>query len=111
MAALLPIDMTTVNSTVAYAKLNIKLSSSLKADEILKIESVLHDAAIWSNTEDFEIFFSEKENIVGISIPVGEDIAEVLGFCNRMFEEAGLSNGSVWHSLISVSGAEIYSPI
>jgi hypothetical protein len=109
--------MTTVNSTVAYAKLNIKLSSSMKADEILKIESALHDAAIWSNAEDFEIFFSEKDNIVGISIPVGEDIAEVLeagsalGFCNRMFEEAGLSNGSVWHSLISVSGAEIYSPI
>ena len=109
--------MTTVNSTVAYAKLNIKLSSSMKADEILKIESALHDAAIWSNAEDFEIFFSEKDNIVGISIPVGEDIAEVLeagsalGFCNRMFEEAGLSNGSAWHSLISVSGAEIYSPI
>lgn len=49
-------------------------------------------------------------------IPVGEDITEVLeagsalGFCNRLFEESGLSNGSVWHSLVSVSGEEIYSP-
>ena len=109
--------MTTVNSTVAYAKLNIQLTSSLKAEELLKIESVLHDAAIWGNAEDFEVFFSEKDNIVGVSIPVGEDIAEVLeagsalGFCNRMFEEAGLSNGRVWHSLISVSGSEINSPI
>ena len=109
--------MTTVNSTAAYAKLNIQLSTTLTAAEILKIESVLHDSAIWSNADDFEVFFSEKDNIVGVSIPVGEDIAEVLeagsalGFCNRMFEESGLSNGSVWHSLVSVSGAEIYSPI
>ena len=109
--------MTTVNSTAAYAKLNIQLSTTLTAAEILKIESVLHDSAIWSNADDFEVFFSEKDNIVGVSIPVGEDIAEVLeagsalGFCNRMFEESGLSNGSVWHSLVSVSGAEIYSPL
>ena len=109
--------MTTVNSTAAYAKLNIQLSTTLTAAEILKIESVLHDAAIWSNADDFEVFFSEKDNIVGVSIPVGEDIAEVLeagsalGFCNRMFEESGLSNGTVWRSLVSVSGVEIYSPI
>ena len=109
--------MTTVNSTAAYAKLNIQLSTTLTAEELLKIESVLHDAATWSNAEDFEVFFSEKDNIAGVSIPVGEDIAEVLeagsalGFCNRMFEESGLSNGSVWHSLVSVSGAEIYSPL
>jgi hypothetical protein len=109
--------MTTVNSTAAYAKLNIQLSTTLKAEELLKIESVLHDAATWSNAEDFEVFFSEKDNIAGVSIPVGEDIAEVLeagsalGFCNRMFEESGLSNGTVWHSLVSVSGAEIYSPL
>ena len=109
--------MTTVNSTAAYAKLNIQLSTTLTAEEILKIESVLHDAAIWSNADDFEVFFSEKDNIVGVSIPVGEDIAEVLeagsalGFCNRMFEESGLSNGTVWRSLVSVSGVEIYSPI
>ena len=109
--------MITVNSIAAYAKLNIQLNSSLTAEELLKIESVLHDAATWSNAEDFEVFFSEKDNIAGVSIPVGEDIAEVLeagsalGFCNRMFEESGLSNGSVWHSLASVSGAEIYSPL
>ena len=109
--------MTTVNSIAAYAKLNIQLNSSLTAEELLKIESVLHDAATWSNAEDFEVFFSEKDNIAGVSIPVGKDIAEVLEagsalhICNRMFEESGLSNGSVWHSLVSVSGAEIYSPI
>ena len=109
--------MTTVNSIAAYAKLNIQLSTTLTAAEILKIESVLHDSAIWSNADDFEVFFSEKDNIVGVSIPVGKDIAEVLeagsalGFCNRMFEESGLSNGTVWRSLVSVSGVEIYSPI
>ena len=109
--------MTTVNSTVAYAKLNIQLTSSLTAEELLKIESVLHGAATWSNAEDFEVFFSEKDNIAGVSIPVGEDIADVLeagsalGICNRMFQESGLSNGRVWHALISVSGTEIYSPI
>ena len=109
--------MTTVNSTAAYAKLNIQLSTTLTAEELLKIESVLHDAATWSNADDFEVFFSEKDNIVGVSIPVGKDIAEVLeagsalGFCNRMFEESGLSNGTVWRSLVSVSGVEIYSPI
>jgi hypothetical protein len=109
--------MTTVNSTVAYAKLNIQLTSSLTAEELLKIESVLHDAATWSNAEDFEVFFSEMGNIAGVSIPVGEDIAEVLeagsalGICNRIFEESGLSNGRVWHSLTSCSGLEIYSPI
>ena len=109
--------MTTVNSTFAYAKLNIQLNSSLTAEELLKIESVLHDAATWSNAEDFEVFFSEKDNIAGVSIPVGEDIAEVLeagsalGICNRMFEESGLSKGRVWHSLVSVSGTEIYSPL
>ena len=51
--------MTTVNSTAAYAKLNIQLNSSLTAEELLKIESVLHNAATWSNAEDFEVFFSE----------------------------------------------------
>jgi len=64
-----------------------------------------------------EVFFFEKDNIAGVSIPVGEDIAEVLEagsamrICNRMFEESGLSSASVWHSLVSVSGAEIYSPL
>ncbi|MEY3264121.1 MAG: hypothetical protein RL717_1598, partial [Pseudomonadota bacterium] len=38
-------------------------------------DEVLHDAAIWSNTEDFEVFFSEKYSIVGVSRHVGEDIA------------------------------------
>lgn len=48
---------------------------------------------------------------------VGEDIAEVLeagsalGICNRMFEDSGLSNGTVWHSLVSVFGVEIYFAI
>lgn len=80
-------------------------------------DEVLHDAAIWSNTEDFEVFFSEKYSIVGVSIHVGEDIAEVLeagsalGICNRMFEDSGLSNGTVWHSLVSVFGVEIYFAI
>ena len=109
--------MSTLNSIVAYAKLNIQLSTTLSSDEYLKIEKVLHDAAIWSAADDFEIFYSEKDGIAGVSIPVGEDIAEVLeagsalGICNRIFEESGLVNGGVWHSLVSVSGAEIYSPI
>ncbi len=109
--------MSTLNSIVAYAKLNIQLKSDLSSDAFLKIESVLHDAATWSNAEDFEVFFSEKDNIAGVSIPVGEDIAEVLeagaalGICNRIFEESGLSNGRVWHSLVSVFGAEIYSAL
>jgi len=64
-----------------------------------------------------EVFFFEKDNIAGVSIPVDEDIAEVLEagsalrICNRMFEESGLSSASLWHSLVSVSGAEIYSPL
>lgn len=63
-------------------------------------EASLHDFAIWSNAEDFEIFFSKNDNIVGVSIPVGEDIAEVLeagsalGFCNGVFEVSGLSSGN-----------------
>jgi hypothetical protein len=109
--------MSVLSPTVAYAKLNIQIGHELSADEMLKIESVLHCAATWSNAEDFEIFFSEKENIAGVSIPVGEDIAEILeagsalGMCNRMFEESGISSARVWHSLISTSGQEIYSPV
>ena len=80
-------------------------------------DGVLHDAAIRSNTEDYEVFFSEKDNIAGVSTHVGEDITEVLeagsalGICNHLFEESGLSNVTVWHSLVSVSGAEIYTPL
>ena len=80
-------------------------------------DEVLHNATIQSNTEDYEVFFSEKDNIAGVSTHVGEDIAEVLeagsalGICNRMFEDSGLSNGTVWHSLVSVFGVEIYFAI
>lgn len=104
--------------TFAYARLNIQLDpESVTPHEIADLQELLHDSALWAEAEDVEVFYSEKNNIVGISIPVEEDPASileagaVLGMCQRAWEDSETVKGSTWLSLITPKGEIIYSPL
>jgi hypothetical protein len=105
-------------TTVGYARFNIKLDEGTSADEILQLQEQLHDAAVWADAEDHEVFYSEENQIIGVGIPVEEDISSVLeagavlGFVKRMWEESEKeSSASTWLSLVGLDGQVIYSPL
>ena len=108
-------DTTTI---VAYARLNIQLAAHQQdAHEIAKLQELLHGAAIWGCADDVEVFYSEENNVVGVSIPVEEDIAavleagSVLGICQRIWEESDAYKGSSWLSMVTPTGEVMYSPL
>ena len=111
--------MSEINTTtVAYARFNIQLNKKdISAQAISELQELLHGAAIWGGADDVEVFYLEKSNIVGVSIPVEEDAASileagsVLGMCQRTWEESNAVKGSTWLSLTTTQGEIIYSPL
>jgi hypothetical protein len=72
--------MQEIITTVAYARFNIQLKTSNNVEqEVATLQELLYDAAIWGGADDVEVFFSKKNYVVGVSIPVEEDIATNLG--------------------------------
>jgi hypothetical protein len=112
------ITMQATMTTVAFARFNIQLAAHQQDQiEIAKLQELLHGAAIWGCADDVEVFYSEENNVVGVSIPVEEDIASVLeagsvlGICQRIWEESDAYKGSTWLSLVTPTGEVIYSPL
>lgn len=107
---------TTIN--VAYARFNIKLAAKdTTAQAIAELQELLYGSAIWGGAEDVEVFLSESNSVIGVSIPLEEDLASileagsVLGICQRTWEESSVAKGSSWLSIVTANGEVLYSPL
>jgi hypothetical protein len=102
----------------AFARFNIQITATEeKTADIAKLQQVLHDAAVEACADEFEIFFSELHGIIGVSVPVDLDLASVLeagnilGYCQRAWEQSDAISGSTWLSLVKQNGEVIDSPL
>jgi hypothetical protein len=110
--------MQVTTNTVAYARFNIEITATEdKAQAITKLQQVLHDAATEACADEFEIFYSELHDVIGVSVPVDPDLASVLeagnvlGYCQRAWEESDAIKGSTWLSLVDGNGEVMDSPL
>jgi hypothetical protein len=77
-----------------YARLNLKIRKELATStNIEKWQKILYDAAIWGETDDAEVFFTDSELVIGVSVPYEDnglsllEAGMTLGFCQRIREE------------------------
>jgi hypothetical protein len=102
-----------------YARLNLKVKKEAATPaNIEKWQKILFDAAIWGEADDAEIFFSDSELVMGVSVPYEDnrlgllEAGMTLGFCQRMKEE---NSGDLfeysWQSLHTEDGTTIESTI
>lgn len=100
-----------------YARINFRISNNLKPEIISEWQSLLHDTALWGGADDLEVFISEKDNIIGVSIPVEPDAmlileaGHVLGFVASAVEKSKLRSPENWMSFNDANGNVIESPV
>lgn len=102
-----------------YARLNFKIKDKLAtSDNIEKWQKILYNAAVWGETDDAEVFFSDSELVMGVSVPYDDnrlsllEAGMTLGVCQRIREE---NKGDIfeyaWQSLHTEDGTTIESSI
>jgi hypothetical protein len=76
-----------------YARFNLQLITPAVDTDVTKWHEQLHYAATEGYAEDFEVFYSEEEAIIGVSVPYETDdpmtlleAGLVLGYCLRCYE-------------------------
>jgi hypothetical protein len=103
--------------TMNYARLNLKVRKEAATSiNIERWQKILYDAAVWGETDDAEVFFSDSELVMGVSVPYEDnglgllEAGMTLGFCQRIKEENG---GDIfehsWQSLHTEDGTTIES--
>jgi len=107
-----------MNTSIAYACLNIQMrAEDVNPKLIAELQALLHDAAIWADADDAEVFYIESKNIIGVSILVDKDPSSileagcVLGMCQRSLEESRMVSVSTWLSIEASNNKIIYSPL
>jgi hypothetical protein len=102
--------------TTYYARANFKLPVDVSGEQIVAWQDLLHDSAIWAGAEDLDVFFIEKQLIIGISIPVEDDpmllleAGSILGQVQRSVEASDLKSPQQWLSIVDEQGNIIDSP-
>ncbi len=102
-----------------FARFNIELDKNENLGKNAALWQVqLDNFAIEGLAEDYEVFFSEKNAIVGVSIPFDEnpmsllEAGSVLGYCLARYEQSDLdSKRSSWLSIHDGAGNVINSPV
>lgn len=106
--------------TTKYATLNVQLGATHKTAEcIKKMCDFLAEAAYEADAEIYKVFYSDKNSVVGLSIPFDdEDALEIieagatLGHCMGQYEQAKLSEGYMfWKSIDALNGTTLQSPV
>lgn len=98
------------------ARFNIQIEKSIAPDRMTELQTALYNAALWAASDDPEVFFIEKTQILGVSISVDDDrlslieAGATLGQCLTIYENFGESIGPTWFSIHSADGSIIDSP-
>ena len=104
---------------IKYARVNLKLKNDRVTNkDIERCRRLLYDQALWFELDDAEVFYLEKDKVIGISIPYydeGLSLLEAgikLGYCVLMRQINSLGDFEhSWHSLHEVDGTVIESTV
>ena len=103
---------------ILYARMNFQLEESeCSQDKIREWIELLTDAVNMSGAEEHEIFFIEKEKIIGVSIPFENDVMVTLevgadlGAVKSEMMNSDLKFESNWISIHDENDNLIESPI
>lgn len=100
-----------------FARMNFRISENLEPEIISEWQTLLHDTALWGGADDVDVFISEKDNVIGVSIPVEADAmlileaGHVLGFVAAAVEKSNLRSPQNWMSFNDANGNVIDSPV
>jgi hypothetical protein len=102
--------------TQIYARKNFRLPSNITSDAISEWQELLHDAAIDGGAfDDIDVFYSEKERVIGVSVPIENDpmlvleAGAILGYVTAAVDRSALDSPERWMSVHNESGDVIES--
>lgn len=101
-----------------YARMNFLLDEVGSTKELIQEwQEVLHDAAIWNDAEDADVFYLEKERVIGVSIPLENDlmltleVGVILGAVKVEIEKSKLKFLQNWISIHDANDNVIESTV
>lgn len=101
-----------------FARMNFRLPSDVSIEQITEWQSLLHDAGLECGaSNDVDVFFSENENVIGISVPLENDpmllleAGSVLGYATAEADRSKLRSSQRWISIHDENGNVIESPV
>ena len=104
--------------TQIYARQNFRLPTNVTSDILSQWQELLNGAALDGGAfEDIDVFFSEKENIIGVSVPIETDpmllleAGSILGYVTAEVDRSGLLSPERWMSVHDENGDVIESPV
>ena len=104
--------------TQIYARKNFRLPERVTSDIISQWQELLHDAAIeGGGFDDIDVFYSEKERVIGVSVPIENDpmllleAGAILGYVTAEIDRSGLHSPERWMSIHDENGDVIESTL
>lgn len=104
--------------TQIYARKNFRLPSNVTSDIISQWQELLHDAAIDGGAfEDIDVFYVEKERVIGVSVPIENDpmlvleAGAILGYVTAEVNRSDLDSPERWMSVHDENGDVIESTL
>jgi hypothetical protein len=101
---------------LVYVRTNFLIDSDVSDAIISKWQELLHNAALEGGADDVDVFYSDIESIIGVSIPLEEDAmlileaGHVLGYIHSAVDSSDLKYSEFWMSINDEFGAVIESP-
>jgi hypothetical protein len=101
---------------LVYVRTNFLINSDISDSIISKWQTLLHDAALEGGAIDVDVFYSDNQSIIGVSIPLEEDpmlileAGHVLGYVHSAVDSSDLKYSECWMSVNDEFGAVIESP-
>lgn len=86
-------------------RFNIHVQTPLSPERLAELQTILYEAALWACDDDPEVFYTEKDCVIGVSISTDDDrlsileAGSVLGQCQLAYEKFGESVGPTWLSV------------
>ena len=101
-----------------FARMNFRLPTDVSIEQVAEWQSILHDAGIEGGAwDDIDVFYSEKENVIGISVPLENDpmllleAGSILGYVTAEVDRSKLQSPQRWISIHNENGNVIESPV
>ena len=104
--------------TQIYARKNFRLPANVISDIISQWQELRQDAAIdGGGSDDIDIFYSEKESVIGVSVPIENDpmlmleAGAILGYVTAEVNRSNLYSAERWMSINDDKGNVLESPV
>jgi hypothetical protein len=101
-----------------FARKNFQLPDDTSGEDVTKWQSLLHAAGLEGGaSEDLDVFYSEDNRVIGVSIPIEKDLVllleagEILGYVTAIVDQSSLYSPERWMSIHDDTGRVITSLI